>query len=218
MSTVTAPRVRVARGPRRTYLDAAPVERGSGNLRSLVNLAAGGVRLASSSTRPDNAGGEWDFWNAFSTRDRRALGSMGFTSRDGVAPDCFAELLVDSGATPSGMTDVGELCSWWLRSALSAQSETLGESLEAREARHYAELEAEQACTVPPAGAELPQWVTDWLGTLIYEPKRAYAEAYCRSVYCGGIAPERLEHPWVAKVESKVARRLAASLAKGVQS
>jgi hypothetical protein len=130
----------------------------------------------------------------------------------------FAELLLDSGCVPSGVTDTGEVCSWWLRSALAAQSETLGESLEDREARHYAELEAEEreVCTVPPpADSELPQWVTDWLGTLIYEPKRAYAEAYCRSVYCGGVAPERLEHPWVVKVESKVARRLAASIVKG---
>jgi hypothetical protein len=78
MTAATAPRVRVARGPRRTYLDAAPGERGSGNLRSLVNLAGGGVRLASSSVR--SSGGEWDFWLAFSTADRRRLGSLGFTA------------------------------------------------------------------------------------------------------------------------------------------
>lgn len=204
-------RPRVARGPRRTYLDAAAGERGSGNVRSLVNLAGGGVQLASSSARPDGAGGEWDFWNAFSTRDRRRLGSLGFTARGGMSPDTFAEVLVDSGTVPSALVgDAGSICEWWLRNALTAADESARSAgeFEDREAAHYAELEAEEAGTVPT-------WLEEWTARLVCAGKREYALAYWSALVSGDVAPSRPAGEWARKVESKLDRRFAAMLGRG---
>jgi hypothetical protein len=145
-------------------------------------------------------------------------------------PDKFAEIVRYSGSLPMDLTNANadQVCAWWCRLVLASLDQGAGNDpfftrrgeydQSAADREECTRLEESEVCTVRAPGSELPRWVTDWLGTLIYEPKRAYAEAYCRSVYCGGMAPERLDHPWVSKVESKVARRLAASLAKGVQS
>jgi hypothetical protein len=198
----------------------------SGTLRDLVEHAAQGAKLSRHRTAV-HAGGERDFWIAISPRDQRRLWSSGFVSSDGFEPDKFAELVRHSGDLPMELTNANadEVCAWWCRLVLASLDQGAGNDpfftrrgeydQGAADREECARLEESEVCTVPATGSELPQWVTDWLGTLIYEPKRAYAEAYCRSVYCGGIAPERLEHPWVSKVESKVARRLAASIVKG---
>jgi hypothetical protein len=195
----------------------------SGTLRDLVEHAAQGCKLLSTPGK----GGERDFWVALSSRDRERMRSSGFVSATGQQPDVFAEIVRDSGDLPMELTNANadEVCAWWCRLVLASLEQGAGNDpfftrrgeydQTAADREECARLEELEVCTVPPADSELPAWVTDWLGTLIYEPKRAYAEAYCRSVYCGGIAPERLEHEWVRKVETKVARRLAASIVKG---
>lgn len=195
----------------------------SGTLRDLVEHAASGCRLSRARTSPGN-GGERDFWIAFSARDQRRLWSAGFTSSDGFEPDKFAEVVRYSGDLPMELTDgnADQVCAWWVGLALESLDMGAGKDpwFDRRgELRPGAlddpELEDTGVHRAAGSSDELPAWVATWLEGLVHAPKRAYAEAYCRSVYCGGIAPERLEHPWVKKVEDKVARRLAASIVKG---
>jgi hypothetical protein len=189
----------------------------SGTLRDLVEHAAQGNRLS----RHDGRGGERDFWLQFSDRDRRRLWSSGFVSSDGFEPDKFAEIVRYSGALPMelGNGNADEICGWWARLVLESLDMGAGRDrvFDRRgELRPGALDDPELGVHRPGSSSdELPAWVTDWLAGLVHAPKRAYAEAYCRSVFSGGIAPERLEHPWVKKVEDKVARRLAAQVAKG---
>jgi hypothetical protein len=190
----------------------------SGTLRDLVEHAAQGCKLLSS----PGAGGERDFWHAFSARDRERLRSAGMVSGTGFEPDQFAELVRSSGDLPMELSagNADAICAWWIALALESLDMGAGRDkvFDRRGELRPGALDDPELGVHRPASSsdgELPAWVTDWLAGLVHAPKRAYAEAYCRSVFCGGIAPERLEHPWVKKVEDKVARRLAAQVAKG---
>jgi hypothetical protein len=172
-------------------------------------LTAHRVQLESASAAAGREGGERDFWVAFSTRDRRRAAGMGLTSVTGECPDLFAQVLEESGILPFGLdsSQADACCAWWLRACLDAQAD---------DGAPWEELERPD-----PDVSELPRWAQAWIAGLTWERKRQYATDLVHHVFAGGPEPvtpvdsDGNVFGWVRKVDGKVARRLAAEIARG---
>lgn len=176
---------------------------GTGSMRELAIAVACEHQLRSSTA----GGGETDFWQKVSRRDRNRLRAAGFTAAGGLAADRFATVCQASGLLPADLVNgnADQVCAWWIDLALRSLEEGSGRD------RWTERMPSEDECDPLPT---LPAWCEQWIAGLVCPQKAAYARAYAESVWLGYEAPVAPARDWVRKVERKIANRLAAEVVR----